>query len=192
MAEEAEDVNQLERVQQFIKGEVQQYLQQSQQDTAQQQAVAQQQYAAQQQQAVNPQQAAYNQVNQFVRGIVQPDIQDAKFAAADAVDRSNFYSTHPLAREYEKEVEEAYKTMVQMGRPTMRADVLRYLRGKEADTDPDAFLKKEQARTKVRSTAFAGDMGADAVTREKSDQLFENFDKLSVEDMEKRLDGVTF
>jgi len=185
------DQNQLARVQEYIRGEVQQYLQGQQQQAQQQYA---QQAAQQQQGQLTPQQQAYQQVGQFVRHFVQPDIDQAKFAAADATDRANFYISNPLAKEYEQELEETYATMVQLGRPTVRADVLRYIRGKEYEANPQKFLEKEKEREKrrIQHVSYASDIGASAISRERVDQLFTDFDKLSLEDMEKRLDGVTF
>lgn len=181
MAEEQE-ADQLAKVQEYIRGEVNQYLQQ----TAANMPV--------QQPTMTPQQAAYNQVGQYINHFTQPGIQYAQHVAADAKDYSDFYARHPEAREYQDQIEQTFQVLAANNRPTVRDDCYRYVRGRELEADPQAFLTKERQRQEraLERANYAGDMGAGSVGKEKADALFANFDQLSLEDMEKRLEGITF
>lgn len=194
MAEEQDE--QIQRVQEFIKGQVKTYFDEQVADAS---AKAQQQWQQNtqqwQQNNMTPQQQAYQQAGQFIKQFTDPDVSAAHFKADDSRDYVDFYMSNPLAHDYKDQVEQAFNTMKEAGRPTTRADVLRYLRGREMEQDPSGFADREkqrQSRQLDRATS-ASDIGAMALARGQRDaETFGGFDNLSVEEMEKRLDGITF
>jgi hypothetical protein len=138
------------------------------------------------------QERAQQELHNIIRPIVDPDIQRSKFDAADAKDYTHFYRSNPDANE--TEIEATFKTLVEAGRPTTRADIARYLDGKNFQEDPTKFMAKQVERQKaqVQRAQLAGDAGAGALDRARNDPQWTNFASLPIEDMEKALDGVTF
>jgi hypothetical protein len=181
MAEEQSD---FEKAQNFIKEQVdsrfdQKYIEQQQR---------------QQQRDVNPQEVARRQMGDTVRSFVGQDIDEAKFIAADARDYTRFYKSNPLAGEYEAEVEDTFTKLKDAGRATTREDILRYIVGKQAVDEPDKFTERQTARGKAaleRANA-ATDFGSGSLDKARNDPKWTNFSELSIEEMEKALDGVTF
>lgn len=115
-----------------------------------------------------------------VRGIVQPDLDRANLAAANAMDMVNFYADDPLAREYQTEVEATARTLEQNGRPTARRDILRHTLGNEMLNDPAKF-EERQAKVKKQQLAragLAGDVGDGAEGRHVTGK-FDRLDTLS-------------
>jgi hypothetical protein len=174
----------LAKAQEFIKSQVETYMQEA---FAKQQPVTQ----------IQPVVADPNQqLRELISPFIDPGINEAKFTGADAKDYVKFY-TDPKnidAAEYQDEVEKAFEALAKVGRSTSRADILRYLRGKEYEADPDKFVAKVAERNKaaLERARNAGDIGGSAIDRAKNDTTWTNFGKLSLEDMEKALDGVTF
>ena len=153
------------------------------------------------------QDAATQHVRDLISPFVQPGIDEAKFTAADAKDYVSFYKTNPDALGMSDQVEQAFTALVKAGRPTTRADVLRYLVGKEAIEQPDKFNERRESQRKreLDRASSASDMGATATQREKADSDFKSFpDKLAsantnsdelhtlVGEMEKAMMGVAF
>ena len=140
------------------------------------------------------QQQAHKQAGDFIKQFVDSDINDAKFIAADARDYADFYMNNSLAGDYKDDVEKTFKVLKDAGRATTRNDILDYVRGRQMRTDPENFTKAEKARQskQLERAESAGDFGAGAMTRAKSDAVWSNFDSLGVADMEKALDGITF
>mgnify|MGYP001606994390 CR=1 FL=1 len=135
-----------------------------------------------------------DQLKELINPYIEPGIQRAQFEGADAKDYAQFYMRNADASEYADEVEKSFEALAKAGRPTTRADILRYIRGKEMEADPAAFMTKmaEKQKAQVDKAKGAVDFGSSAADRAKNDPTFANFDKLSVEDMEKALDGVAF
>ena len=139
-----------------------------------------------------------DQQRQLLRDTLQPvigqDIANANFAAADAKDYVSFYTGDPLAMEYRDEVEAAFNQAKENGHPLPRSEVLRWVIGKERLTDQKKFNERETVRQKAQlDRAERGvDTGAGSLNRAKDDPTFANFDKLSLEDMEKALEGIVF
>ncbi len=138
------------------------------------------------------------QQQQLLRDTLQPvigqDLNDAKFAAADARDYVAFYHNNPIADEYQSEVEAAFAQAKQNNRPVPRAEVLNWVIGKERLSDPKKFAEKESARQK-RDLDIANmgvDIGSGGLSRQKAETTFSNFDKMSLAEMEKALEGITF
>src|SRR3990167_6800744 len=128
------------------------------------------------------QDAATEHVRQLISPFVQPGIDEAKFTAADAKDYVSFYKTNPDALGMSDQVEQAFTALVKAGRPTSRADVLRYLVGKEAIEEPDKFNERREGQRKreLERAGYASDMGATATQRERADSEFKSFpDKLA-------------
>ena len=135
---------------------------------------------------------AQQELKELLSPIIDPDISRAKFDSADAKDYVQFYRNNPDVDQ--EEVEKTFKALADAGRPTTRADIARYLLGREYEADPTAFMAKvsEKQKKQVERATAASDFGAGALDKAKSDPTFSNFEKLSVEDMEKALEGVTF
>ena len=176
-----------EKVQDFIKDQVKTYFDEMK---AKEPAVRQQEPQV----TVTEQQQAHKQAGDFIKQFVDSDINDAKFVAADARDYADFYMNNPLAADYKDDVEKAFKVLKDAGRATTRGDILDYVRGRQMRTDPENFTKGEKARQakQLERADSASDFGAGATARAKSDAVWGNFDSLSVADMEKALEGVTF
>lgn len=181
----AEDqLDDIAKVQEFMKEQVDSYMAEKYPTPAPQQSQKQE----------SDQDIARRQVKEFVDPIIKPDLDEAKFTATDARDFVDFYTTETDAKEYKDEVEKLFKQAKDNGRPMPRKELLRYLRGREYESDPDKFVEKTQQRKKqqVEHAGQAVDFGAAALNKAKNDSQWTNFEKLSVEDMEKALDGITF
>lgn len=128
------------------------------------------------------QDTATQHVRDLINPFVQPGIDEAKFTAADAKDYVSFYKANPDALGMSDQVEQAFTALVKAGRPTTRADILRYLVGKEAIEQPDKFNERRESQRKreLDRARSASDMGATAMEREKADTEFKSFpDKLA-------------
>ena len=181
----AEETSDFEKVQSFIKEQVQTYFDDIR---AKEPPLKQPQITS------TEQEQAHKQAGDFIKQFVDSDINDAKFVAADARDYADFYMNNPLAGDYKDDVEKTFKVLKDAGRPTTRNDILDYVRGRQMRTDPENFTKGEKARQakQLERAESAGDFGASATARAKADAVWSNFESLSVADMEKALDGVTF
>lgn len=178
----------LEGVQNFIKGQVEDYLKQQLPQQVQR-------YVPQQQQSVKTEQdQAKEQLKEIISPFIEPGLEQARFEGADAKDYVKFYTSSPESVEYQDEVEKAFEQLKQAGRPTARADILRYIQGRQFQEDPDKFVAKvsERRKQQLDRAAGAADMGQFSVERARSDPKWSSFDKLSIEEMEKALDGVVF
>jgi hypothetical protein len=171
------------KVQGFIKEQVQTYFNELAEQTAQQT-----------QQQPNQQQQAQKQAGDFVRSIINDDLNEAKLTAADAKDEVRFYRNNPDALDYEAEIEKTFTDAVKVGRPLPRQDILDWIRGREYRTAPDKFKERETARTKqqLAHAEDATDIGTAALNKAKNDTTWTNFADLPLEEMEKALDGVVF
>ena len=131
-----------EKVQGFIKEQVQTYFDEIK---TRESAVKQQEPQI----TVTEQQQAHRQAGDFIKQFVDPDINDAKFVAADARDYADFYMNNPLASDYKDDVEKTFKVLKDAGRPTTRNDILDYVRGRQMRIDPENFTKGEKARQEI-------------------------------------------
>ncbi len=175
------DISTFEQVQALIKGQVDDYLKEQQSIPTPQQQQSEQDKATQ-------------QIRDLINPFVKPDLDEARFVAADAKDFVSFYNNNEDALLYKDDVEKSFELMKKAGRPTTRADILNYLVGREYREQPDKFKERETAKQKrqVERADGAIDFGGGSINRAKSDPTWSNFNKLSIEDMEKALDGITF
>lgn len=184
MAEEDID---LAKVQEFIKGQV---------DTYAQEAFKQyQQPAVQQQQGLTQEQQAQLQLKEMLEPFIAPRVNAAQLTAADAKDSVTFYS-NPENLTMQGEVEKMFNELKEAGRAIPRADIKRYLLGKEYEADPVKFTEKEteRRRAQVKNVESGTDMGQNALERARNDPVWnkENLWTMPLEDLEKALSGVTF
>lgn len=172
-------------LQDWMKNEVKQYFDE-QWSTANQQR--------QQQQSVDTFQQQRKQAGDFVKELVKDDLDQVKITAADAKDEVRFYRANPDAIDYEQQIEDLFTAAIKAGRPMTRQDILYYVQGKEAQTEPDKYAERMKARQQrqLQHAEGAVDIGAAALNKAKTDDTWVNFDKLSLEDMEKALEGITF
>jgi hypothetical protein len=194
MAEE--QVSDIEKVQSFIKEQVEAYVAEL---DAKRPAPT-----VTQQQTETADQAAKRQLTDIIKPITDPDINAARFEAADAKDYNRFYRSNPDAVEYEEKVEKTFEALAKAGRPTSRSDILDYLIGQEYRTDRDKFTEKLTVKRKeqLERADSAVDIGGMSITKAKNDPAFShfmNYEKLQGEDvstalkeMERVLEGVTF
>jgi hypothetical protein len=186
MAEETDD---LAKVQEFIKSQVETYFQEQ---VAKTPVVQQQQQQSQQVQ----EDAAQKQLRELISPFVEPGVSAARLDAADSLDYAKFYTNNPEAAEYQDQVEKTFEALKKAGRPLPRADILAHTIGKELTSNRDAFTEKLIAKRQaaLERAEQAGDIGSYSITKAKADGTFGtgNFDKLSVEEMEKALEGVSF
>jgi len=140
------------------------------------------------------QDAARKQMQEALDPFLKPGLDEAKFQASDARDYVDFYTGDQLALEYKDEVEAVFKQAKESGRAMPRKDILRWLVGKEATEQPDKYTERQQARQKreLDRAHNAADFGVGSAAKEKADTTFANFSSLSLEEMEKALDGVVF
>jgi len=184
MAEIDTTTDDFKQVQSLIRGEVEKYAAEAF-DKQKQQVPAQTQ---------TEQQQAQQQLRDLISPFVDPGINEAKLTAADARDYVDFYNSNDVEVTYKQQVEETFNELKKMGRPLPRTDIMNYLVGKEYRADPDKFTAKQSERKKAQldRAITASDFGSGAVDRQRNESMFTNFDSLSVEDMAKALDGVTF
>ena len=140
----------------------------------------------------NAQEQAQKELRDIISPIVDPDIRQSRFDAADAKDYTRFYRENPDVDV--DEVEKTFKALADAGRPTTRADISRYLTGKRFEADPTKFMSEmtERQKKQVERAVGASDMGFAGLDKAKNDPSWNNFAQNSVEDMEKALDGITF
>lgn len=135
-----------------------------------------------------------NQLRELLEPLYGPHVQQARLESMSAIDESRFYRKHPEAAEREDQIEAIFRESMRNGRPWQREEINRYLIGKEAEADPDKFVEKINAKkeAQLRRAEGAMDFGFNGAGREQEVEKFKSFDKLSVEEMEKALEGVTF
>lgn len=188
MPEEKNEKSQsdLEQVQAFIKAETEKYFKE----------ISQQKPAVEEKQNLSEQELAKQQLKEFINPFVEPDINSAKLAAADAKDEVRFYRKNPEALEYEDKIEEAFQKLVSAGRPTSRQDIYDYIVGQTYRQDKNKFVENALAKRKAQTerAESAMDFGTGSIDRARNDSTFGEgvFSKLPVEDMEKALEGITF
>ena len=172
-----------EQVQALIKSQVDDYLKE-------------QQAAPTRQQVQTEQDQARQQVADLINPFIKPDLDEARFVAADAKDYISFYSNNDDAAVYKDDVEKAFDIAKKAGRPIARADILDYVRGKEYREQPDKFKEKETDKHKrqVERAEVGVDFGSAALTRARDDVVFsaDTFAKKTLEEQETALDGITF
>jgi hypothetical protein len=185
MAEPEQD--DLAKVQGFIKEQVETYFQEQ---VAKTPALRQ----VEQQHVVQQEDDGKRQLRELIDPFIKPDLDEARFAGADAQDYVKFYTNNPDAAEYQEKVEATFTALKKAGKPLGRADILDYLIGQEYRHDKDKFTEKLNVKRKeqLERAESASDFGAFSVTKAKNDKTFADFDKLPLEDMEKLLEGVTF
>ena len=185
MAEQSEEFD-LAKVQDFIKGQVETY---AQEIFKQQQAVP----VQTQQSALTQEQLAQQQLRDVINPFIKPDIDNIKLVSADTRDYVDFY-TDPSVRDDKETVEKMFNELKEAGRPLPRRDIYDYLQGKMAREKPEEFSKKmtERQRKQLDSVNSATDFGAGALERAKNDPQWSNVKNMSLDELEKALDGVTF
>lgn len=180
-----DNANDIEKVQGFIKEQVETYFNELSSKQPVQQQVA---------TARTEQDIAKQQLQDLISPFINPGLNEARLTSADAQDYVKFYTNNTDAAEYQDQVEAMFTKLKDSGKPMPRANILDYLRGNEFRTDPDKFTEKQLAKRKAATdrAELATDFGAGALGRAKNDSNFSNFESKSLEDMEKALDGVTF
>ena len=142
------------------------------------------------------QQDIQDQFKQAINPLIEPSLNEARFTAADAQDYVKFYTNNPEAMVHQEKIEKIFTTLKEAGRATIRADVLKYSYGDDFVKDPDKFIEgyNERKKKQLERVESASDFGAGSLSKVKDHPVYnqENFSKLTVEEMEKALDGVTF
>lgn len=184
MAEQNEELD-LAKVQEFIKGQVETY--------AREVFATQAPPAQQQPQTISAEDQARQQLQAAITPFIKPGLDAAQLQAADTRDYVDFYSD-PAVRSEKETVEKMFDELKNNGRPLPRRDIYDYLQGKLYRENPEEFNKKVSERKKQQLDSAAGsvDMGAGALDRARSDPVWSNVKNMSLEDLEKALDGVTF
>src|SRR5262245_52849172 len=175
--QEQQDGANLARVTEFIRAQVQQYM-----------------HEQMPQQAVQPEPDAVQRGQQQLTEVLIPYLAPVMLEVADGKDYTTFYRRNADAMEYEEQVEQMFTDLKKQGRAVSRQDILDVLRGREFRADPDKFSEKHTAKRKeqLERAESSSDFGASAHVRAKNDPVWSNFGSLSVEEMEKALDGITF
>jgi hypothetical protein len=188
----AEEQNDFQRAQEFMRQQMDEYVPQI--------LEAQRQRAQQ----PDPVQQQYRQVQDTIRGVVAPELDTANLTAADTRDYVNFYhADNELGRLYQKEVEETFNVLNKNGRPTVRNDILRHALGKMQLDNPEEYKKRQDALERVqRNRAYlAGDIAEGGIGIDRSGGKFKDLDRLSkqsdfsdddIKQLEDMLAGETF
>jgi DNA mismatch repair ATPase MutL len=181
--------NDLAEVQEFIKSQVDTYFKQQVEATPALRQV-------QQQQVVQQEDAAQKQLGEMISPFIEPKLNRATLDSADSLDYVKFYTGNPEAVEYQEQVEKVFEMLKEKGRPLPRADILAHTIGKEVAADPTKFTEKmiEKRQKQIERAESAMDLGNFSSTRAKNDSTYGEgkFDKLTVAEMEKALDGIAF
>lgn len=135
-----------------------------------------------------------DQLRDIINPYLKPDIDSLRGETAALRDENTFYRKTKGAEEYEEQIEATFQQLTAAGRPMARSDIYRYLVGKMAVDEPEKFTERQNARQQrqLQTAQGAVDFGFNGVGRQEEINKFKSFDKLSVEEMEKALDGVTF
>lgn len=185
MAEtESTDELDLARVQDFIKGQVETF--------AKEIFEKQQPVATPVQRTPTQEDAARQQLADIITPFVKPGMDAVQLETADTRDYVDFYSD-PMHAEDKDAVEAMFADLKQKGRPLPRRDIHDYLQGKLAREKPDDFNKKrtERQRRQTEVVTSGVDMGFGALDRARSDPQYDPR-RMSLDDLEKALEGVTF
>lgn len=188
----AEEPNDFQRAQEFMRQQMDEYVPQI--------LEAQRQRAQQ----PDPLQQQQRQIQETIRGAVAPDLDTANLTAADTRDYVNFYNPdNELGRLYQKEVEETFGVLNKNGRPTVRNDILRHALGKMQLENPEEYKKRQdelERRQKTRAY-LAGDIGEGGISADRSGGKYKDLDRLSkqsdftdedIKQLEDMLAGETF
>lgn len=172
---------QVEKAQQFIKGEVERHIKELYKPVESKGQLSDEEQQRQ-------------RMREFLDPYVSPGVNEAKLAAADAKDELKFYRAHPEALDLESEIEGTFQNLVKANRPMTREDIYRNLLGKQYTEDPQKFMERASAKrqAQVARAEEATDIVTASFNKAKGDKTFSGFEKLSIEDMEKALEGVAF
>lgn len=189
MAEEVQqeqqpEGNDFEKVTGFIRDQVKTYI-----------SELQQQQQPQQQQPYDQRQYEQNRlVAETIGPVVGPALNQAVTGVNAVQDEVRFYRDNPEAMEHGESIERLFDELRQQGRPIPRKDLYDAILGREYRADPEKFVEKAQQRKKAQTekAEMATDFGAAMMNKVKADSTWGNFESLSLEDMEKKLEGVTF
>src|SRR5438105_6393503 len=113
---EAELPTDMEKVQSFIKEQVDNYVAELEAKKPVPQPVT--------QHTETEKERNHRQLSEIIKPVVDPDINAARFDAADAKDYIKFYTANPEASEYRDKVEKAFEALAEAGRATSRSDIL--------------------------------------------------------------------
>lgn len=196
MAEENVQDLSLEKVQEFIKGQVQTFAQESFQRYEEEGRTKQQQ----QQSGMTPQQEAQENLRQTLSPFIDPKMNAVQLVAADTSDKVDFYLNYRQYADIAPEVEVMFNELKGQGRAIPRADVAKYIMGNMQDKDPERFDKivGERKKAQLDRVNSATDMGQGALDKAKNDPVWSqvrlpNGDfGMKLEDLERALDGVAF
>lgn len=173
----------LAKVQDFIRGQVQQYAQEifNQASPAQPQRLT-------------AEEDARRRLGDALDPFIAPGIHAANLNAADAKDYIDFYLSEPSAVADKEQVEVIFRDQINKGRPLPRKDIYQYVLGKQALADPEAFGKKLSSRQKkqIADAESGADVGLAALDRARTDPVWSNVRNMGAEELRKALDGITF
>lgn len=133
-------------------------------------------------------------IAETIAPVVGPHISQLQGDYLDLKDKEDFYYSQPDAKEHREDIEALFSELKKQGRMIPRSDLHRAIVGKKYLADPDKFVEDHSNRKKnSRETLDSSvDFGAAMFARAKDDPKWSNFSSLSVEEMEKALDGITF
>lgn len=189
------EVDDLAKVQSFIKGEVETYFNElkTQLPAAQPEKTP-----------AQVEDEGKRQIRELISPFIEPGLQEARFAGQSAEDYVKFYTGNTEAIEYQEQVEDMFTKLKAAGRPLPRADILSYIQGTEYRADKDKFIEKASAKRKQQLETAQGavDFGSMGMTKGKVEPLAavmgtieqKSGDELSaaLKDMEAAMQGMTF
>lgn len=129
-----------------------------------------------------------DEVGELISGYVKPETEKLSLAIADTKDHNLFYQQHGNISDEEKaEVESIFNDRMKRGRPEPRSEIYQYLYGKKA-MERD---KKEREEDTKRKASEASDAGISGLAKIVSERNVDPRD-MSLEELEKALEGITF
>lgn len=194
MAEERQENTQgnedsdFQRVQDFIKEQVQTYL-------AEETATR----TRQQQQQTNTQDP-HKELREYLAPVTGPEYHRLAVDNADTRDMLSVVND-PMYAEFKEDVDKIFTTLKEQGRPIPRKDILNHVMGREYNINPDRFAERtgKVKKAQLARAQDAVDLGSGAIGRLSGAEaelasLVQSgaFAKLPSEEQAKHLEGVVF
>ena len=191
MAEETQtpqdDAANFSKVQEFIRTQVSDYIQEMQQQAQRQNP----QYVQ------TEQERARQELDRTLSPFIDPKIHQIQLETANTRDMLTFEKNNPYIEKDDRDkVEAMFEDLKKNGRAIPRQDIFDYLEGKAMRENPEETTKRmsERKQRQLERAQGSVDFGANGLDRMRSVQgvTRETLEKSTSEEIEKLLDGITF
>jgi hypothetical protein len=134
--------------------------------------------------------AQRNAIKEMVDPIYRNELESIRLEARAARDEATFYRKHPEAVDIADDLEKLFVESANNGRPTSREALYDFYNGREQRMNPEKYEARRKAQ--LERASAASDIGSGSNGKEKAGITIDDFKSLSLEDMERALEGVTF